>query len=386
MRIHLITWVLMMLVASVLVGFVGCSKPETGTITINSVGEPVAVPSHFTQFDTCYYDIPLQFSYKEEGDYYFKFIVTDPGGINEFRSVAVLQHSNGSDPISYVLRVPYYGNLTGACYLDIVGFETVDDTQDDNKRAAQTQASETVTLDGFSDGCGQTCCTNDLSRHYAGAMKNSTPPALGAEANIAVRWPKLCADDLGIPTIPAQSNAFVCLRETMNSNSAFAQIGYGMFRREDIGAPTGYYVYAEYRGYGQGSTIFRPLLFLHPVDVGSNPLFRVEFLPSEQKLEFGYNAQWWSYPISSGQWFASIAEWVVWSAEILGRETDLVGTGSEPCTFSNCKIKRNNGQDYVTVEFATPPDKVVTTDPAEWTIRYTSGADNFEVYDNNPLD
>ncbi len=103
------------------------------------------------------------------------------------------------------------------------------------------------------------------------------------------------------------------------------------------------------------------------------------------------STRWWRFFVDGSVldslgpdpvWEATYGESARYGGEVYGLESDMAGTQSDPCTISDCQLKRN-GQSYQYTTFNSGSVKRDTTDGNEWWIWYPDDV-TLRVYDKNP--
>jgi hypothetical protein len=413
MRRHLISWVLMVVVAS---GLVGCDNGDTNVDETPEEKIVVVIDSDPGVEDTlcCAKEVVAEISgvAPAGGKYYWAALryhdtlaiygwpVHIPAG--PFHDVRL------GVTVSYLDHMP-----EGDYSVFVYASDSAKDVGTDHARAIASEAGATEVVSYVDSQCYD-CCTGEgdtvyyaggfdigLRRYTAFAFKHVTN-GIQAEARIETRYGRLCAEGSSAVTteLDAQQNCYVALLEHAREKSYQPrQIQCGWIQKRVKDTVLGVEVvrndtavYVEWTYVPDTSTLW---VFgrWNGVSVPNNgEAHRYEVCRTYDTIvaaRYNYQLLWAS---TRADWAGWDMKWVAWEGEIAGRETDMPGTLNSPCHFWDCNYA-DSGDSYLSsAAFVNRlPDDTLDVTPqrgnrlSEWRIDYRYGTGDFWIWDVNPF-
>jgi hypothetical protein len=243
-------------------------------------------------------------------------------------------YNDGSSWLSINVTAHYF-EVTPYEYYDVTVYRT-NSPQYGGVVAKRTSAgmllSTTAQMGPFASDCGNTCCT-DSSTHtgwYYAQAQRVVENITEAKAKIRTRYGKLCGEPYQSSSTLAHSTAHVGIA---SGDTMWAQTGFIRFRDS-----TGQ---IDQRWYFEGVT---PEL---EIRVGDLIYFPIEDTLHEYKLELESSTGKWFYYFDGHKratqdfwpWIDETGNIVYWTGEIRGHESDMPGTSSNRCYFTDCQYK-----------------------------------------------
>jgi hypothetical protein len=392
MRVHLISWVLMMLVASTLVGFVGCGQSDPSNPPVNATW-----PDPLSERDDCCgvtYDVEVDGISPAGGNYYL-LALTDADTI-VLRGVPVwIPEGPFTDTLA--LQTSQLDGLPGGEYvMQVYGMDSIDDRIEAKDRRTAAVVG-TVNLSDSRDPVCAICCTRDAgdgtgrqSRRYCFAAED-VGDVVELRSKIKTRWGMLCGGGTAVER--AKSAAFINIQNTFGSGapSAFVQAGYGQLRSQGTTVVHRFF-YMEVKHPTWGSQVQLVIDESSPVfqfpSEGEYKRYRVVLDQSQPAWHLYYgssaNEDTVGY-ITVPSWQTSLGRWIMCETEIEKRETDMPGTAYDPCRFVDCYYRGSSGTEQI-FDFAYADYMQCSNtagNPVEWMVDWLS--DTLVIWDVNPL-
>jgi hypothetical protein len=102
------------------------------------------------------------------------------------------------------------------------------------------------------------------------------------------------------------------------------------------------------------------------------------------KWYFSDNGLEWAETEPIPEWTGITGNYVQWTGEIYGRETDMPGTNSLRCTLNMCNYTCRYDSTWRSPNFLNSGCEVHTSDSTEWGVNPTS-QESIEIWDKVPL-
>jgi hypothetical protein len=341
-----------------------------------------------SNFETC--SITYFVSFKDKADYQDRYYWAELQGLSTDPSDVIgapIKLYNDGDRKTISVTANYFDANPDFYEVWVYKVNSPSDAGDRRRRtSAGYDFDEHISIGNFGENCSFCCCSN-TSRRYWAAISKEAESVIGARSNIETQYGTLCGESVS-NSDSATSGAWIGINEELGNSSSAAFIQCGYMRHRGIfsaGSTPDEMMYMEWRtvGMGENSSYFAPFT-TEPIE-GSTPHYELRVNLENDVIEFRVNGDsLYFVQLNPGDWNGTTGNWVIWSGEIRGWESDMPGTLSDSCSFTDCELERNDGQGFRNASFSKPPDNIGTSDPAEWGIHLWGGGNSFSFWDINP--
>ncbi len=296
--------------------------------------------------------------------------------------------------VELTATVTYLGKVEpGDAVLEVLAFADPEDILDVRQRSMAHTAG-IISVANYADSICDICCTDTghggQRSYHAGYIHNEAF-LIGASANIETKFGYLCGENT--PTedsVDAVMGAWVgiqdAIRGTIDTTPDFCQIGY--HRRRAAGTYQNV-VYLEAKPVDDQLGYFYwydGLGFPEPV-AGESYDYSVRVQRTQGHLYYDFNG--YQFNVSAPHWQDKSVRYVAWKGEISAEESDMPGTLSDSCTFTNCQYRLYTNPLPMSANFGQPFDIVDITSTGygtyEWGVWVDTGGTTMRIWDVVPI-
>jgi hypothetical protein len=383
--------IILMAATPLMIVMAGCSgQVDIPVGGIDSVRVDNVVENYCNSFDPCSYTYWISFQDPEQGDHYYWAELASRTDTAKGKTVEM--YNNGWDWHSINVTA-YYFEVTPYEYYYVNVYRTNSPLYGGivaKRTSAGMLLGSPMQMGPFATDCGTRCCTYDYAWALIAKLSPGGSDLDAARCSVYTRYgSKLCGVT---PLDTGRCHGAITL--DIDHDTTFTDY-YGD-RQYNVWATIEYSKLRFSYGETGDTTSFRCRItemqgyyydWLFDIygtfpQIGSVHEYRIELNQQNGKWFYWYDNVCFDTSIADPVWQTTLGSAVRWGGEVLGLESDMPGTFSNPCRITECQY-RPAGGDYHDANFNLSRGWL-KTDTTEWMVKMVDDV-SVDVWDVNPL-